>query len=231
MKRWTWLLVAIGLCVVACGDDDVVVTTVKTTAETRPAIRILALGDSYTIGESVDEAERWPNQLGGILRTNGYASVDVEIVARTGWTTAELDEGIDRADPQGPYDLVTLLIGVNNQFRGFDAEEYRIEFAGLLERAVDFSLGPVLVVSIPDWGVTPFGAGYDPPRIAAEIDLFNAIGREEATRIGVSFVDIAPISRSGELGLVAADGLHPSRLQYSLWAEEMLPVVLGLLRS
>jgi lysophospholipase L1-like esterase len=168
-------------------------------------------------------------QLGRALEEAGWPSVDVEIVARTGWTTSELDGGIDRVDPRGPYDLVTLLIGVNNQFRGLDADEYRAEYVGLLERAGDFSAGPVLVVSIPDWGVTPFGERFDPPAVATAIDLFNAIGREEAGARGVPFVDITPISRSDDLAFVAEDGLHPSGAQYGAWVDEILPVAVALL--
>jgi lysophospholipase L1-like esterase len=223
--------------VAACGGDDVVVSTTSTTAaesttttdRARPPIRYLALGDSYTIGESVEEPERWPNQLARELEAVGFPSVDVEIVARTGWTTSELDDGIDRAEPVGPYDLVSLLIGVNNQFRGLDLEQYRTEFIALLERAVDFSSGPVFVVSIPDWGVTPFGQRYDPATIAVDIDRFNDVAREEAAARGVPFIDITPTSRSGDPSLVAADGLHPSGAQYSEWVELIRPVVLDLL--
>jgi lysophospholipase L1-like esterase len=231
--RSLFSITALLLVLVACGDDDVAVTTssTTTTTEAKEPIRILALGDSYTIGESVTESERWPVQLGRALEAAGYPSVEVEIVARTGWTTFELDEGIDRADPQGPFDLVTLLIGVNNQFRDLDPEEYRTEFVALLDRAAGFSTGPVLVVSIPDWGVTPFGERYDPPAVAAAIDLFNAIGREEAESRGIPFVDITPISRSGDPALVAADGLHPSGVQYTAWSDEILPVALDLLEG
>lgn len=218
---------AILLVLGACGDDDAVVTTSSSSSSsTDPGpIRILALGDSYTNGESVEPDERWPVVLGRRLETEGFPSVQVEIVARTGWTTAELDAGIDAATPEGPYDLVTLLIGVNNQFRGLEVEEYRAELVGLIERAESFSTGPVVMISIPDWGVTPFGAGYDPANIAVQIDAFNAVGAEEASARGIPFVDITPISRSGSADLVAADGLHPSAVQYRLWVDEILPVV------
>src|SRR5262245_36096527 len=124
--------------------------------------RFLALGDSYTIGESVDPAERWPNQLAALLRGGAMAVDDVQIIATTGWTTDELSAAIDKADPRGPYALVSLLIGVNNQYRGRSAESFRPEFAGLLQRAIGFAGGEarrVFVVSIPDWGVMPFAQG------------------------------------------------------------------------
>ena len=181
--------------------------------------RYLALGDSYTIGESVAASERFPAQL---ARELGYG--EPQVIARTGWTTDELDAAIDEADPKGPFDLVTLLIGVNNQYRGRTADEYRTHFTGLLQRAIGFAGGKpqrVVVVSIPDWGVTPFADGRDRAKIAGEIDRFNAINREEAARAGAKWVDITPISRGTDPALVAADGLHPSGKQYTAWTREI----------
>ncbi|MBI5157501.1 MAG: SGNH/GDSL hydrolase family protein [Acidimicrobiia bacterium] len=205
-----------------------------TTPSVPPGLRYLALGDSYTIGESVAAAERWPVVLGSMLEAEGLSPVEVEIVARTGWTTAELDLGIDRADPQGPFDLVTLLIGVNNQYRGLSLRSYESEFAALVDRAIGFAGGEpsrVIVVSIPDWGVTPFAGagGSDQVRIAAEIDAFNAAAEAIARDAGVAFVDITEISRSGAVGLVADDGLHPSAQQYRLWVEAIIPLALEAL--
>jgi undecaprenyl-diphosphatase len=177
----------------------------------------LALGDSYTIGESVAAEERFPNQLARVL---GYS--EPLIIAKTGWTTDELNAAIDAANPKGPYDLVTLLIGVNNQYRGRDAEQYRGEFRGLLQRAIGFAGGDakrVIVVSIPDWGVTPFAEGRDRAKIAREIDQYNAINREEALRAGARYADITPISRRNDPTLVANDGLHPSGTQYREWVD------------
>lgn len=186
-------------------------------------MRFLALGDSYTIGESVVEAERWPNQLAERLKVEGLPVV-VTIIARTGWTTDELAAAIDRASPQGPYDLVSLLIGVNNQYRGRDADEYHREFRALLERAIAFAggeSGRVIVLSIPDWGVTPFASGRDRAQIAQEIDTFNAINRTEAELRGVAYVDVTPVSRRAtfEPELIAGDGLHPSGKMYAEWTE------------
>lgn len=213
------LVLAALTIVAACADEDGDVT-----ADT---IRYLALGDSYTIGESVDRSARWPEVLADRLEEEGLPPVEVEIVARTGWTTGELDAAITAADPEGPFDIVTLLVGVNNQFRGLDLEAYRAEFIALLERAIGFAgadPGRVIVVSIPDWGVTPFAAAYDSEQIAAEIDAFNTAAREEAAGTGAHWVDITPISRSDRDDLVASDGLHPSAEQYRLWVEEVLPV-------
>lgn len=192
--------------------------------------RILCLGDSYTIGESVAPTERWPVQLALRLREQGVPVSDPEIIAQTGWTTDELNGAIDEAKPKGPYDLVTLLIGVNNQYRGRGAEEYRQEFRSLLERAIGFAGGRpnrVIVLSIPDWGVTPFAAGRDRGRIAREIDEFNRINKEEARRAWARYVDITPASREAARSpaLTAGDGLHPSGEMYRRWVELVVPEV------
>jgi len=197
-------------------------------------IRILALGDSYTIGEGVAEADRWPERLATALRSRGSSVRAPKIIARTGWTTDELSAGIDEARPDSNYDLVTLLIGVNNQYRSRSDEEYRVHFRALLGRAVAFARGKashVVVVSIPDWGVTPFANGRDRDAIARAIDRFNAINREEATRAGVRYADITPLSRraGSDPSLVAADGLHPSARMYATWIDVLLPIVLQAL--
>jgi lysophospholipase L1-like esterase len=191
-------------------------------------MRFLALGDSYTIGEGVREAERWPVQLAAMLRARGVSVADPEIIARTGWTTDELSAAITARDPKGPYELVSLLIGVNNQFRGRDAEEYRAQFAALLRRAVGFAGGDasrVIVLSIPDWGVTIFAEGRDRARIGAEIDVYNAINREETARAGARYVDITPQSRAAgaDPDFLVNDGLHPSGRSYTEWARLALP--------
>ncbi len=190
-------------------------------------VRYLALGDSYTIGERVDSVDRWPDRLARELESAGIPLVDLQIIAQTGWTTSELDAAIDGVDPQGRFGLVSLLIGVNNQFRGADIAEYRTEFVGLLNRAIGFAGGDpsrVIVVSIPDWGVTPFASSYDPAQIAEEIDAFNAVAELEAVAAGSHWVDITPTSRNRRSGFVADDGLHPSRSQYAAWVELILPV-------
>ncbi len=196
----------------------------------------LALGDSYTIGESVPEDGRWPVQLAAALRDRGVAIADPRIIATTGWTTDELSAAMDAAEPLPQYDVVSLLIGVNNQYRGRDADDYRGEFATLLDRAITLARGRadrVLVLSIPDWGVTPFGAGSgrDVAQIARELDAYNAVAKAECERRGVAFVDITPVSRArgAEAGMVADDGLHPSAAMYAEWTARALPVAQGRL--
>ncbi|MFT3755440.1 MAG: SGNH/GDSL hydrolase family protein [Pseudoxanthomonas sp.] len=196
----------------------------------------LALGDSYTIGEGVAEDGRWPVQLARALRSDGIGITPPRIIATTGWTTDELSSAIDAAEPLGEYDLVSLLIGVNNQYRGRGVDEYREQFAALLQRAIGHAHDDakrVIVLSIPDWGVTPFAMqqGRDTAQIAAEIDAFNAAARETCKAAGVAFIDITPVSREdgGEAEMLANDGLHPSAAMYARWAALALPVVKPLL--
>jgi len=198
------------------------------------SLSFLALGDSYTIGESVDSSLRWPVQMARRLRAEGIPLTDPLVIARTGWTTDELEVGIDSVGPSGPFDLVTLLIGVNNQYRGRGPEEYRAQFEGLLTRAVDLAGGApgrVLVLSIPDWGVMPFAAGRNRETISAEIDTFNSVNRQVSIREGASYLDVTQISREAVKSpdLVAEDGLHPSGAQYARWVEGAVPLARKIL--
>jgi lysophospholipase L1-like esterase len=202
-----------------------------TRQEETPAksIRILALGDSYTIGEGVETEARWPMQLAERLRTEGLTVAEPELIARTGWTTDELAEAIARQDPEGPYQLVMLLIGVNNQYRGNPIAEYRAEFEALLITAIHLAgdeTARVVVLSIPDWGATPFAQGQDQARIRGEIEAFNAENRQASERAGVHYVDVTQLSRLAQANpaLLASDGLHPSGEMYAAWVELLLPV-------
>lgn len=190
----------------------------------------LSLGDSYTIGESVDPSARWSVQLAGMLRKDGVDIADPDIIARTGWTTAELQDAIKASGNAKTYSLVSLLIGVNNQYRGQSQERYRTEFQALLQTAIKFAgnkPGRVVVLSIPDWGASPFAQGRDQQKIAAEIDAFNGIAQEECKRSGIAYVDITPLSRkaAGDDSQFASDGLHYSGKQMQQWASATLPVV------
>ena len=196
----------------------------------------LALGDSYSIGEGVAEAGRWPMQLARALREAGIAIADPRIIATTGWTTDELSAAMDDAEPLGEWDFVSLLIGVNNQYRGREVDDYLGEFARLLQRAIalaDARAERVLVLSIPDWGVTPFARRElrSPRRIARELDAYNAVARDACEAQGVAFVDITGISRDGgdAAAMLAEDGLHPSAAMYARWSAEALPVARRLL--
>ena len=187
-------------------------------AATEPHARYLALGDSYTIGQSVEPSERFPAQLARRLQLG-----QPEIIARTGWTVDELNAAIDDAQPKGKYELVTLLIGVNDQFRGGTADAYRPRFRAMLQRAIGFAGGDaqrVVVISIPDWGATPYAEGENRAAIGAAIDRFNAVNREETAAAGARYADITAISRRArdDRSLIAADGLHPSGTMYAAWA-------------
>jgi len=206
-------------------------------------MRYLALGDSYTIGESVAEDERWPNQLAALITSSPQFAkpiggtergMEVTIIARTGWTTDELWQSIQAAKPEPPYDLVSLLIGVNNQYRGYDINEYREQFVFLLNKSIEYAGGDpnrVIVLSIPDWGVTPFAASRDRGQIGKEINAFNLVNRAESEKAGVHYVDVTPGSREAtdDISLVASDGLHPSGKMYSEWARLAYPEALKVL--
>ena len=193
------------------------------------AIKYLALGDSYTIGESVAQQQTFPFLLSKELTVKKYIVGQPTVIARTGWTTDELLSAMDKTDLSNIYELVTLLIGVNNQFRGYPIKEYEKEFTRLLDRAIVLAKSKkerVVVLSIPDYGCTPFGAG-NKVKIGKEIDAFNEVNKRIALKKGVHYVDITPISRqvSTESGLVADDHLHPSGYMYKLWTALLLPVV------
>lgn len=194
----------------------------------------LALGDSYTIGEGVDEKGRYPNQTVELLKAKGWDFEKPTIIAKTGWTTDELAKGVENAGIAGQtYDLVTLLIGVNNQYRGRSLENYESEFKKLLQDAIVYANGDsdrVVVISIPDWGVTPFAVnrGSDQAKIAKEIDGFNAAKKSIANQLGVHYIDITEEYRQiGALPeMVVSDDLHPSALVYGKWAQKLEKVIL-----
>ena len=236
-----FLLLLLSCLIVSCqDDDDILMPTEPDPSPTdATAINYLALGDSYTIGTAVTADQRWPAQLADALATAGpdqtaYA-LDVDYVAVNGWTTGDLLAGIDgnAADLRETYDLVSLLIGVNNQFQGRPLAEYERQFELLLNDALRYADGDtsrVFVVSIPDYAFTPFGNGR--ADITAGVNAFNAAARPIAARYDIPFYNITPISRRGldEPELVATDNLHPSGEQYRRWVAEVLAApVRGLL--
>ena len=194
----------------------------------------LALGDSYTIGEQVAFAENFPNQTVALLNKTADGSYNFnapEIIAQTGWTTDELDAAIDAANISNYYEIVSLLIGVNNQYRGRSANEFKVEFEHLLQRAIQFAGNKpyrVFVLSIPDWGVTPFAAGRNRKQIAEEIDAYNYICQTSAKQLLANFINITTSQRSdaGYMEFLAADGLHPSGKEYKKWAGKLADAIL-----
>nr|WP_315147606.1 SGNH/GDSL hydrolase family protein [uncultured Flavobacterium sp.] len=225
-----------------CSDDDTIKTTipinVPNTTNTAPIVvpnvpkqlNYLALGDSYTIGQSVCETCRFPEQLrkklGDLNPKNTYTT---KIIARTGWTTTDLISAINADNPASNYDLVTLLIGVNNQYQNKQFSIYENEFPQLLFKAIALAKGDrsnVIVVSIPDYAFTPFGKqSSNPSKISTEIDNYNAFAKKYCLEQNIEFISITDITRQGltNTNLVATDGLHPSELAYSLFVERILP--------
>jgi lysophospholipase L1-like esterase len=198
-------------------------TMLTTQAQT---LKFLALGDSYTIGESVKEEERWPEVLAAELRKKGKSMEKPRIIATTGWRTDQLKKAIEEANLKPEYDLVSLLIGVNNQYQGKSAESYTPEFEELLNMAIKLAGGKkknVFVVSIPDYGFTPFGQPKQ-EQITKALDAYNAINKKITEQAGIQYFNITDISRRGfeQPDLVADDKLHPSGAQYKLWVELML---------
>lgn len=199
------------------------------TTRTERPLRFLALGDSYTIGEGVDQAAGWPAQLRARLQEQAIDVDAAEIVATTGWTTDELWQAIAARTFTPPYALVSLLIGVNNQYRGRDAGNYAEELGSLIDFAVRMAAGDagkLIVVSIPDWGTTRFAAErqIDAARVAGEIDSFNAVARKACLARAAHWVDVTALSRGEARDMLADDGLHPSAGQYALWAAAILPM-------
>ena len=192
----------------------------------------LALGDSYTVGESISKKHTWPKQLVDSLKKRNVFLSEPRIIAKTGWTTDELKKAINDSSLDYPYDWVSLLIGVNNQYRGRDLDEFKLQFESLLFEAIAFSGNRkerVFVISIPDWGSMPFAKDRDPDKIAIEIDNFNQIIYEVCAFENIKFIDITPITRNiySNPNWIAKDSLHPSKEQYSKWVEKIIPFFLN----
>lgn len=201
-------------------------------------INYLALGDSYTIGESVCETCRFPEQLKKAAKDlNAENNFSLEIIARTGWTTSNLISAINSKNPEPKYDLVTLLIGVNNQYQGINFSVYEKEFPELVTKAISLAKGKkakVIVVSIPDYAYTPFGQSYgNANTISAEIDRYNAFAKSYCEANSITYINITDITRQGlnKTNLVANDGLHPSAAAYTLFVERLLPKAVNAIKN
>ncbi len=225
------LLACFQLFASGCSKDEPFYNAPVIAADTGTRAKTyLALGDSYTIGQSVTVVERFPSHAVLQLAENNVRMTQAEIIAATGWTTGNLLSTLNNTPPAKTYDFVTLLIGVNNQYQGRTVEEYRTQFTDLLNRAINYAGGMrtrVFVLSIPDYSVTPFAQSSDTARISREIDAFNAINKDVSTQSGVSYIDITPISREArtDQSLTASDGLHPSGKQYERWARLLSPAM------
>jgi lysophospholipase L1-like esterase len=209
-------------------------TTTDTTGDNK-TYTLLALGDSYTIGQSVNEEERFPAQTISILKNKNILFKTPEYIATTGWTTLNLLDAIAQQNPQAPYDVVSLLIGVNDQYQHFDTGGYRIHFTQCLQKAITLAGNKsdhVFVLSIPDYSVTPFAQNSDTAQIRKELDEFNAINKEITLSYNISYTDITPLTREAktDASLIAGDGLHPSGKEYVKWAQLLAPQIEKVLK-
>jgi len=192
-------------------------------------LTFLALGDSYTIGESVSPKENFPSQVALLLRKKGFKIADPHIIAKTGWTTNELADAILKENITTTYDLVTLLIGVNNQYRNESIEVYQNQFEGLLKSAIQFAGNKkehVIVLSIPDWGATPYAENRDRKQITKKINEFNICNKQIADSLGIHYINITAGSHLSitDKSLIASDGLHPSGKEYTRWASQVVTI-------
>jgi len=218
------LYLLIGIATIGCNKKSKEKNTEPAVTIDSSKKRYLALGDSYTIGQSVATNDRFPAQVTTQLRSSGIEMNEPEYIATTGWTTLDLQAAIHSKNPQGPYDAVSLLIGVNDQFQTHDTTNYRSNFTQLLNKSIALAGNKkerVFVVSIPDYSVTPFSASYNRALISKEIEWFNAINKQATLNYGIAYIDITPGSREAatNAALIANDGLHPSGLEYKKWAE------------
>ena len=231
-KMNTFKIIALILLFLNCtaSENELLVSSGEIRSKEQIAFNYLALGDSYTVGESVSSNQSFPMQLSERLESELNTNVETKIIARTGWRTDDLQKGISNTRIDKPQDLVTLLIGVNNQYQGKPFEQYEKEFPELLGIALDFVEGnaeKVLVISIPDYAFTPFGQSRDVDKISRDIDRYNEFAKSIASENKVSFVEITDLTRMGleQPQLVASDGLHPSGEAYSKFLDRILPLV------
>ena len=192
--------------------------------------KFLALGDSYTVGASVTFSERWPVQFLDELKLYTTVLDTLQIIATSGWRVDQLKFGMDNSNLEPPYGLVSLLIGVNNQYQGQNANDFRPEFIEMLEKSlklVNNRKERFFVISIPDWGASPYGFGFDRAKVSKEINEFNSVVKEESEKRGLRYFDITAISRRALIDrtLIASDGLHPSGKMYKLWVDMMIPEI------
>lgn len=229
------VLIIYFVTVISCSDENSSIPTPETPIDPieHTAVKFLALGDSYTIGQGVAEQDRWPNQLVVELEANSFDVQKLETIAQTGWRTGNLISAVQQNFPQD-FNLVSLLIGVNNQFNNLDFQTFIEDFETLIQMSINIAGGSdhFFVVSIPDFGVTPFGNAWNNSEvIASELNMYNNHMMQRCAELNIPFINITEISRNlgSSEGTLAKDNLHPSGFQYSMWIEEILPEVLEIL--
>ena len=208
---------------------------IKDSALSLTGAKFLALGDSYTIGHSVQDSERFPAQTVKLLQAKNISISNLHYIATSGWTTENLLSAINLENPAKNFDIVTLLIGVNDQYQRRDTAGYHAAFSTLLRMAVDLAAGRrshVFVLSIPDYSATPFVDESSKAQVSAQIDLFNAINKEVTLQNGVTYIDITPATReaANDRSLIANDSLHPSGKEYAVWANMLAPLIKKVLQ-
>lgn len=232
----------------ACGKEKAIILPVegeipvndtmitKDTTATLPSVtgKFLALGDSYTIGQNVQDDERFPAQTVQLLKLQNI-NLSIQYIATTGWTTTNLISAINSENPVKDFDIVTLLIGVNDQYQSRDTAEYRSRFSELLTKAVELAgnrKSRVFVLSIPDYSATPFVSEDDKAIVSNQIDEFNAINKEVTLQNNINYIDITPSTRkaANDSTLIANDGLHPSGKEYAVWANMLAPLIKKVLQ-
>jgi lysophospholipase L1-like esterase len=232
---YLYIAATAGACTKTNMTDSNTTPIVTATPVAGAAKTYLALGDSYTIGQNVAIQDRFPAQTVALLRASGVSIQDPKYVATTGWTTTNLTNAIAAENLKGAYDVISLLIGVNDQYQRMDTTGYRIRFTQLVNKSIElagFQKTKVFVLSIPDYSATPFVPTADKARVRKEIDEFNAINKEITLRNSIVYLDITPSTREAETNatLLANDGLHPSGLEYKKWAERLAPLIKPVLQ-
>jgi lysophospholipase L1-like esterase len=247
MNKFLSLIIANIFCIFiftgsACSKENMnnQSTVIDTTTQTNDSIVVsakhyLALGDSYTIGQSVDPSMNFPSQAVAVLNTMGIKLGSPQIIATTGWTTIDLQNAIALQQPKGPYDVVTLLIGVNDQYQHLDTVGYKTRFTQLLHESIAFAgndTARVFVLSIPDYSVTPYAQDYDTATIRQQLLQFNALNKAITLANNVTYIDITPLTEAmkNNTSLTANDGLHPSALEYTQWVNLLAPAMAEVLK-
>lgn len=235
MKKFLLIFFTSAFCMfVGMGADCNKQNTMQPTSDTLK-YTYLALGDSYTIGQSVSMQQKFPAQTAALLQNEGILINSPQYIATTAWTTLDLQNAIAAQNPTGPFDVVTLLIGVNDQYQGLDTASYRVRFTQLLEKSIELAdnkITHVFVLSIPDYSVTPFASGSDTARISKEIDEFNSINMQVTLLYNISYINITPLTKEmkNDASLVAFDGLHPSGNEYAQWTALLAPLIKSVLK-